>query len=279
MTPFRPFMAALGLLAAWGLMSSAPAGAQVAGALRPSASARDSAGHFIRLADSAFAALDASTSYRSLEAALAVDSIGYEARWKAARSAVSLGMLAEDAERADFYYVEAEGHARAAVELQPDGARGLEWLAVALGRRALNQGPRARVRFAEEIYHIAERALAADPESAAAHHVMGMWHAEIRRLSGFSRFIARNLLGGGFFDLATWEQAVAGLERAATLEPEALVHGVDLAGIYVDLDRHGEAHAELTRILALPDREPTDRLHRQAALQLLGEVEDPDGPS
>ena len=223
----------------------------------------------VERADSAWAARDASAALQALEAALQSDSAHYPALWRASRAAVSLGMMSGDEERQAFYYQEAERWARRAVRVDSLGARGVEWLAVALGRVALTHGSRTRARYAEEIYATAHRALALDPESDAAHHVLGAWHAEIRRLSGFSRFMARNLLGAQVFENANWEDAVRLLERAVELAPQDLVHRVDLARIYLDQDRPEDARAQLETALSLPDREPTDPLQREEARRLL----------
>ena len=64
-----------------------------------------------------------------------------------------------------------------------------------MGRTALSLGTRDRIRYAERIRTLSRRALATDPDHAGALHVMGMWHAEISRLNGFSRAFAKNFLG------------------------------------------------------------------------------------
>ena len=38
-------------------------------------------------------------------------------------------------------------------------------------------------------------------------HVMGMWNAEVMRLNGMSRFMAKNFLGGRVFESANWNDA------------------------------------------------------------------------
>ena len=48
----------------------------------------------------------------------------------------------------------------------------------------------------------ATRAVQIDSNYDMAHHVLGAWNAEVKRLSGFQRFFAKALFGGGFMDTA-----------------------------------------------------------------------------
>jgi tetratricopeptide (TPR) repeat protein len=194
----------------------------------------------------------------------------YEALWRAAREAVSLGMLAEDGGGA--WYEEATRYARRAVEVDPDGVAGHEWLAVALGQNALDEGARTRVRLAEEIRTVALRTLELDPSNAVAHHVLGEWHAEIKRLSGVARWMAEKLLGADAFGDASWEAARENLERAVELSPANLVHHLALGRLYLDLDRPQEARARLQDVLDRPVRTPTDPLHKRHARRLLDDL-------
>lgn len=206
------------------------------------------------------------------EAALAHDSINYEALWKAAREAVNVGMLADQADRKEWY-LRAVDCARRAVARRPDGVEGHHWLGVGLGRRALEEGVRTRVRIANEVRGQARRVLELDSLHPGGHHVLGQWHAEVRRLSGIERWVAGKILGGDDFADASWETAGAHLERAVELAPKQLIHRLELARIYLDLDEDELAREQLERILLLPPIEPTDPLHKEEAQRLLREMD------
>jgi regulator of sirC expression with transglutaminase-like and TPR domain len=97
-----------------------------------------------------------------------------------------------------------------------------------------------------------------------------MWHAEVRRLSGFERFVAQNFLGGRIFQEASWEQAVRLLERAVAVDPERLVHHLDLAKIYADIGEKAKARSHYQFVIDAPVRtDYNDPLYkRQAAEEL-----------
>jgi len=193
----------------------------------------------------------------------------YDALWRAARETVSLGMLAEDPGAATRWYLQGEAFARRAVEVEPRGAEGNEWLAIALGRRALEAGARTRVSMAEEIRDAALTILAIDPDNSGGLHVLGEWNAEVMRLRGVTRFMARQFLGGESFDQASWEQAQSLLEKAVAMTPERLIHHFDLARVYLDRGDKARARSSLRQVMDRPALDPVDPLLKQRAVTLL----------
>ena len=145
-------------------------------------------------------------------------------------------------------------------------------LAKAIGRRALSMGSRDRVKFAGVVRQEALEALRLDSLNAGALHIMGRWHANIMRLSGVSRFIARNLLGGKVFSEANWRDAAAYLERAAALEPDRVVHKLELASIYADTGNKAKARETYQAALQLKPLEYNDKRYLEQAQRQLDEL-------
>ena len=202
----------------------------------------------------------------------------YAALWRAARETVNLGMLASDSQERKARYAQAERYARSARAAAPSSSEGAEWLAIALGSEARDAGPRMRVRLAVEARDVALAALALDSANAGAHHFLGEWNAEVMRLSGVERWLARRLLGGSIFEEASWEEAERHLRASVALDPRGLMRRLDLARTCVDLGRLDEARALLREVLERPAVEPVDPLHKQAARELLRAL-NRDGPS
>jgi tetratricopeptide (TPR) repeat protein len=220
-----------------------------------SARAAQAAASNIAVGDSLFNALNASAALGDYEAAIAADSTNYQALWKAARSAVDLGEFDPDERHRIALYQKAAGYARRAVAVHPDSATAHFHLARALGREAQQYGPRTRVQFAKEVRSEALEALKIDSTNPGALHVMGVWNAEIMRLSGFSRFIAKSFLGGGIFGQASWKNAIDYMQRSVAADPNRIVHHLDLAKIYEDTGDKAKAKAEYQFVVDAP---PTD---------------------
>ena len=144
------------------------------------------------LGDKEYVALDAPAALAHYEAAIGADPRDYDALWKASRTLVDIGSYENDAEKRNLMYGKAELYARRAVEANPEDPEGHFHLARALGKNALTQGTRARVKYATDVRGHALECLKLNPKHAGCLHVMGVWNAEVMRLNGFSRMLARN---------------------------------------------------------------------------------------
>lgn len=216
-------------------------------------------------------ARDLATALHHFEAALARDSMHYEANW---RAALTLGLMGDPfpiskkSARRDSLYARSERHARRAVTANRNGADGHFALAASLGRAALMVGPEEKVRRAIMIRNETLSALAINPRHDGAHHILGRWNAEIMRLPRVSRFFAKHFLGARVFDEASWAKAISHLERAVALAPGRIYHHLALADVYLDTERIRDAEAELRVADSLPVREALDANYRQQAADL-----------
>lgn len=238
------------------------------------ASAQSAADH-VAMGIAARNALDARRALVHFEAALAVDSLDYEANWQAALSLIDIGAETADQIRSparDSLYARAELLARRATEVRPEGADGHFVLANAIGRVAITAGVREKIRRAGEVRLEAIKAIRLDPRHDGGYHVLGRWHAEVMRLSAATRFLARTFMGGTVLSEASWESAVANMEQAVELDPERIIHRFDLARIYLDVDREADARIQLERIAQLTPRDPGDQEYQQRAAELLASL-------
>lgn len=228
-----------------------------------------SAAEHVALGDRDHTAMNAAGALAHYEAALAADPNHYEALWRASREAVDLGEYNEDEAQRKALFTKAEGYARRAAAANPADAEGHFSLARALGRTALTMGKRDRVKFAGEVRAHALEALRLAPEHPGALHVMGVWNAEVMRLSGLERFFAKNLLGGKVFNEANWNQAVSYLERAVAVDPERITHRLDLGQVYADVGNKAKAREQFEWVVRAAPREFNDAHYKREAEQAL----------
>ena len=147
------------------------------------AGAQTAADH-IALGDKEYVAMNAPAALQHYEEAIKLDPKNYEALWKASRSDVDLGSYERNDEKRGLYFSSAERYARSAVEANPTDAEGHFNLARALGKNALTQGPKARIKYAKDVRNHALECLKIDPKQAGCLHVMGMWNAEVSSSQG-----------------------------------------------------------------------------------------------
>ena len=231
--------------------------------------AQTAAEHIV-LGDRDHAAMNAAGALRHYQAAIQVDANNAEALWRASRESIDLGEF-NDAGRDSLYQLGAQ-YARRAVQADAKSSMAHFALAKALGRRALSLGKRDRVKYAGEVRTEALEALRLDSLNAGALHVLGMWNAEIMRLSGIERFFAKNLLGGKTFGAANWNDARRFLERAVAIEPDRIVHRKDLGEVYADRGQKDRARETYQAALALKPIEPNDAQYRRQVERLLADV-------
>ena len=226
-------------------------------------------GDHVAMGKAADEAHDPATALLHFQAALEQDSANYEANWRGALTLLDLGDLSPDSlkeSRRDSLYALAERYAGRAVASDSTGADGHFALAAATGKVSLTLGQDARIRKAGIIRQEALRAIELNPRHDGAYHILGRWNAEIMRISGISRFVARNFLGASVFKQASWKNAVANMEKAVALDPGRIQHHLELARIYADREREADAEAQLKLVQSLPFRENTDSLlKRQGA--------------
>jgi len=231
-----------------------------------------SASEHMSLGDRDRAALNLASAHKHFEAALALDSTNYDALVKISQVAVELGEFNPSADQRVALFKSAEEYGRRAVAANPNDPDGHFELAQALGRNALSQGPRDRIKFAKEVREQALAAIKLNPQHSGALHVMGLWNAEVMRLNGFTRMIAKNFLGGQIFSEANWDNAQKYLESAVAADSSRISHRLDLGAIYADRNMKQKAMEQFEWIARAPSTDFNDGHYKEQAARKLGEV-------
>lgn len=241
-------------------------------ALLASSAVAQSAAEHLALGDREHAARNVTAALKHYEAALAVEPTNYQALIKAAHDAVDAGEFDTNEDQREALYKSALDYAHRAVAANPNDAESHFELARATGRRALTMGTRDKIKFAGEVRAQALETLKLSPNHPGALHILGLWNAEIMRLNGLSRMIAKNFLGGQVFGAASWDSAQVYLERSVAAEPARITHRLDLARVYRDRDDKAKARETYEWILKAPLVDANDAKYKSLAAQELGEL-------
>src|SRR5713226_6929039 len=231
----------------------------------------------LAIGDSLRRSLQSELALRHYQEALALEPGSYAANWKAAREIADVAkqLLGDSLKnRRDSLYSLGRTYAEAALRADSTDANGHFALALVLGRLSRTRGGKERVRFARIIYDEAARAVQLDSMHDGAWHILGAWNAEVKRLSGFTRFFAKTLFGAGFMDKANWEDAQRFLERAVAIRPSHVYHRLELAQVYIDVGKYSRAREQLTTIETLPIGDVMDPTYKREAAKLLAEIRD-----
>jgi tetratricopeptide (TPR) repeat protein len=231
-----------------------------------------SASATIAAGDSAYRAMRAVAALAHYARALGAEPDNFEALWKASRSAIDLasGPVPSSDRRTQLFQA-GERYARRALAVNPNDAEGHFALARALGKSSQSLGTRAKIRAATEIRNRALECVRLNPRHSGCHHILGVWNAEVMRLSAFERVVARNLLGGRALGAASWPDAQRYLEQAVALAPQRIVHHLELGDVYRDRGNRVAARRAYETVLRLPVADYNDGRYKaqaEAALRL-----------
>jgi hypothetical protein len=101
---------------------------------------------------------------------------------------------------------------------------------------------------------------------------MGLWNAEVMRLSGFERMIAKNFLGGQIFSEASWDAAQKYLESAVAVDSLRITHRLDLGMVYADRHQKQRAIEQFEWIARAPSTDFNDPHYKALAARKLAEI-------
>ncbi|MEI6862223.1 MAG: hypothetical protein WCL04_08230 [Verrucomicrobiota bacterium] len=165
---------------------------------------------------------------------------------------------------------EALTYAQRAVTLAPRSSLNVLSVAICYGKIALDAGTRAKIENSRLVKRYVEEALALDPASDWAHHVLARWHLEVASL-GFADRVALKLVYGGL-PPATLAEAIAHFQRAIGLDPKQPSHHIEFAFALLAADRKADARREFQTGLGLPDLMVVDAGAKERARAALAKL-------
>jgi tetratricopeptide (TPR) repeat protein len=157
--------------------------------------------------------------------------------------------------------------ANRAATLAPNNAEAQLSPAISYGKMLPSMGARDQVNAAPRIKAAVDRALELDPSNDNAWHILGRWNRVLADVNGVKRALAKAFYGG--LPVTTNEAAEKCLLKAIEINPNRLIHYIELGHIYVQMGRKEDARKYLQKGLAMPDKEKDDPEMREIGRQLL----------
>lgn len=159
-------------------------------------------------------------------------------------------------------------YSKRAVALAPNDAEAHLALAISLGKVLPLQGSKEQVANTRLIRKEADRVLVLDPRNDLAWHVLGRWYLNLADVSTFKRALAQVTVGK--LPSATYEEAEQSFLKAIELNPNRLMHYIELGRTYAQMGGHdAEARKNVTKGLAMPNTEKDDPETKETGRQIL----------
>jgi tetratricopeptide (TPR) repeat protein len=241
----------------------------------PIAAAQDNGvAQAIAFGDAAYAKFDNQSALQHFLKALKEDPNSYQALWKGARACADVGKNFEksDKDKAKALYLRGDSLARLAVKLYPDSANAHYALALCVGRVALFEGGKTKIRLSKEVKQEADKTIALNPHHDSAYHILGRWNYNIATLSWALKAAAK-IIYGGVPPGASLEEGAKMFAKAVEMNSAKPVHHLEYGRTLIELERYSEARTQLQQCLALPQVQWDDPVSKEEAAKLLKEIE------
>ena len=150
----------------------------------------------------------------------------------------------------------AVSYSRRAAALAPNDSDAQLSPAISHGKMLSFLSSREQVEASRVIKASAEKAVKLNPRNDLAWHVLGRWHRVLADLSPIKRAIAPLLYGK--LPEARNEDAVACFQKAIAINPNRLMHYIELGRTYAQMGKTEEARRYLQKGLSMPNTEKDD---------------------
>ncbi len=230
---------------------------------------------YIQMGDEAYAQFDDQKALEYYEKALEVESDNYEALWKTSRAIVDIADLLKPkdkkgkAEQKEMY-TKATSYARRAVAINPDDTWGYFSVSAAIGKKVLLEGKKQQIDASKEVKTLIDKAIELDPTNDLAWHALGRWHRRLDEIGGAQRLFGSIIYGS--IPKGTFEESEQALEKAVELQPDLIVHHLELGRTYVSLKKFDAAAGAFQKCLDLPKSSSKDDMYKEEAQTELDKV-------
>ena len=147
-------------------------------------------------------------------------------------------------------------YAERAVALAPNDPEAQLALAISYGKMLPLEDTREKIATSRLIKSAADKVIALDPNNDLAWQVLGRWYLALADVSGVKRVLAQ--VKYGKLPPAKYEDAVRCFEKAITLNPNRLMHCIELGHTYAQMGRDADARKFIAKGLAMSDTEKDD---------------------
>jgi tetratricopeptide (TPR) repeat protein len=161
-------------------------------------------------------------------------------------------------------------YAKRAVSLQPDDPDAQLAVAISYGKLQPLEGNREKIEASRIIKVAADKALKLDPTSDLGWHILGRWHMALADVNAFQRTMAQ--IAYGKLPDSTYEEAAHCFEKAIEINPNRLMHYIELGCAYAHMGRTVEARNLISKGLAMRETEKDDPETKRQGQEMLANL-------
>jgi tetratricopeptide (TPR) repeat protein len=161
-------------------------------------------------------------------------------------------------------------YAQRAAAVAPDDAEAQLSIAISYGKMLPLMNIREQIEASRQIKKTVDKSIRLDPNNDLAWHVLGRWHRVLSEVSTFKRSVASLVYSQ--LPQTTTEEAVRCFWKAIEINPNRLMHYVELGRAYAQMGRNVEARLFIEKGLAMPDVGKDDPETRRRGQETLAKL-------
>ncbi len=161
-------------------------------------------------------------------------------------------------------------YAKRAAAAGPNDADAQLSVAVSYGKTLPYLGTGDRIEACHMIKESADKTLRLAPNDDLAWHILGRWHRTLAEVSSLKRAVAQ--LAYGKLPSSTFEESARCFEKAIELNPNRLMHYVELGKVYSEMGQKDNARHFIDKGLAMKETEKDDPETKKEGRELLAKL-------
>jgi tetratricopeptide (TPR) repeat protein len=161
----------------------------------------------------------------------------------------------------------AVNYAQRAVALAPNDPETQLALAISYGKMLPLEGTKQQIATLRLIKIAADKVITLDPNSDLAWHILGRRYLALADVGTVKRALAQ--VAYGKLPAAKYEDAVRCFQKAIALNPNRLMHYIELGRTYAQMGSNADARKLITKGLAMPETEKDDPETKNLGRQIL----------
>jgi tetratricopeptide (TPR) repeat protein len=146
--------------------------------------------------------------------------------------------------------------AQRAADLAPKNAEAQLSPAISYGKMLPYMSSKDQFAATPKIKAAVDRTLQLDPHNDTAWHILGRWNRVLANITPIKRLLAKAIYGD--LPVTTNEEAERCLQKAIAINPNRLIHYIELGRIYAEMGRKEEARKYILKGLSMPNEEKDD---------------------
>jgi tetratricopeptide (TPR) repeat protein len=162
-------------------------------------------------------------------------------------------------------------YAERAVALAPNDPEAQLALAISYGKMLPFADTGQKIATSRLIKTATDKVIALNPNNDLAWQVLGRWYLGFAEIGGVKRALAQ--VKYGKLPPAKYEDAVRCFEKAIALNPDRLMHYIELGRTYEKMGRDADARKFITKGLAMVETEKDDPETKNLGRQILKKLD------